>query len=196
MSVAESPSPAPIGTHLPTAGASPWVDRWLHAAATRGGTLLDFACGGGRHAELARRLGFAVLAVDLNDSEFSRLQRTGIEVLAEDLERGRWSFAARRFDAIVCTNYLFRPRFGLLCDLLAPGGLLLYETFADGNARYGRPSNPDFLLRRGELASSVQRQGLHLLAFEDGHVAAPRAARMQRVAALRPPFDPEWLPLG
>ena len=105
-------------------------------------------------------------------------------------------FGAERFEAIICTNYLFRPRLDLMASWLAPGGLLIYETFAHGNARYGRPANPDFLLQSGELAELARRGGLHLLAFEDGYVATPRPARLQRMVALAAPFDLERFPLG
>jgi SAM-dependent methyltransferase len=189
----QTANPAPAGSHLPTAGASEWVKRWLRSGGGR--RLLDFACGSGRHALLARELGYSVTAADRDPSAVARLQAKGIHVVLEDLETRRWPFAGTRFDVVVCTSYLFRPRLDLLCGLPAAGGLLLYETFAVGNARYGRPSNPDYLLRPGELASAVQRAGLHLLAYEDGFTAVPRPARIQRAAAVRPPFDPQDLPL-
>ena len=173
---------------------SPWIVRWL-AGVRPGGRVLDLACGGGRHARLARAAGLEVLAVDRDATALRSLEGTGITVRQEDLEGGRWSFGAERFDAVICTNYLFRPRLDLMAALLAPGGLWLHETFALGNARYGRPSSPGFLLRPGELARAAQRNGLHLLAFEDGFVARPRPARVQRMVALRPPFDPERWPL-
>jgi len=103
---------------------------------------------------------------------------------------------AERFDAILCTNYLFRSRLDLMVSWLSPGGLLIYETFARGNARYGRPANPDFLLRPGELAELAIRGGLHLLAYEDGYVPTPRPARVQRMVALAPPCDLERFPLA
>lgn len=124
------------------------------------------------------------------------MQGTGIDTWPVDLEHGRLAIGAERFDAIICTNYLFRPRLDLMASWLAPGGLLIYETFAHGNARYGRPANPDFLLQPGELAQLALRCGLHLLAFEDGYVPTPRPARLQRMVALAPPFDLERFPLG
>lgn len=181
-------------SHAAAAAPSPWVARWLPGARA-GGRVLDFACGSGRHTRFAADLGFSVLAVDRDPAALSSLQGTGVRLLQEDLEGGRWSFAAERFDAVICTNYLYRPRLGLLCGLLQPGGMLLYETFAIGNARYGRPSNPAYLLRRGELAASLQRAGLHLLAFEDGFAARPGPARIQCAVALCPPFEPQDLPL-
>jgi hypothetical protein len=144
---------------------------------------------------MAHAAGHTVLAVDRDPLALASMERTGIEVRQEDLEHGRWSFAAERFDLLVCTNYLFRPRLDLMATLLAPGGLWVHETFAVGNARYGRPSNPDFLLRPGELAQVALRAGLHLLAFEDGYRGVPGPARVQRMAAVKPPFDPEAMPL-
>lgn len=174
---------------------SAWVRRWLPAASP-GARMLDFACGSGRHARFGRDAGYRVLAVDRNAVALDALKGTGVEVREEDLEAGRWSFGGERFDVIVSTRYLFRPRIALMVALLAPGGLWLMETFAIGNARYGRPSNPAFLLRAGELLDVARRAGLHVLAYEDGWVGSPRPARIQRIAAVRMPFDPEGLPLG
>jgi SAM-dependent methyltransferase len=191
--MSDPPSDPP--SDAPVVPPSAWVGRWLRGVRP-GGRVLDFACGSGRHARLAQAAGLSVLAVDRDAPALGALQRTGIAVRQEDLERGRWSFAAERFDAVICTNYLFRPRLDLMATLLAPGGLWIHETFASGNARYGRPSNPDFLLAPGELARVAMRAGLHLLAFEDGFDAAPRPARIQRMVAVKPPFDPETLPLA
>jgi SAM-dependent methyltransferase len=174
---------------------SAWVERWLSRAPFRG-RLLDFACGSGRHARLANDLGYSVLAVDQDDASFAALGEAGIAVLQEDLESGPWTLADRRFDVIVCTNYLHRPRLDLLCALLAPGGMLVYETFAAGNERHGRPRSPQFLLRPGELAGLAQRAGLRLVAYEDGFLEQPRPARVQRAVAVREPFEPESLALG
>lgn len=189
--VADAPQPI----QPPSAGPpSPWIVRWLPLARA-GGRVLDFASGAGRHARLARTAGYAVLAVDRDASALDSLQGTGIETRQEDLEGGRWSFAAERFDAIVCTNYLFRPRLDLMASLLAPGGVWLYETFAQGQQAFGRPTNPAFLLRAGELARTARRAGLHLLAFEDGVSGGERPARLQRMVAVRAPCTPEALRL-
>jgi len=190
--IATGPSGPPAGC-MPAAP-SPWIARWL-TRVRAGGRVLDFASGSGRHARMARAAGFAVLAVDRDAACLAALEGTGIDARQEDLEGGRWSFSAERFDAVICTNYLFRPRLDLMAALLAPGGLWLYETFAVGQARYGRPSNPAFLLRTGELLRVVQRNGLHLLAYEDGTTAAPRSVRVQRAVAVRGPFDPQSVPL-
>lgn len=185
-------SPAP--SHVLAGAPSAWIRHWL-GRVQPGGRVLDFASGSGRHARMAHAAGHTVLAVDRDPLALASMERTGIEVRQEDLEHGRWSFAAERFDLLVCTNYLFRPRLDLMATLLAPGGLWVHETFAAGNARYGRPSNPDFLLRPGELAQAALRAGLHLLAFEDGYRGVPGPARVQRMAAVKPPFDPEAMPL-
>jgi SAM-dependent methyltransferase len=111
-----------------------------------------------------------------------------VRFLAADLEAGSWPYAGRRFDAIVVANYLHRPLFPQLAASLADGGVLLYETFAAGNERYGRPANPDFLLKPRELLDAFGAQ-LHVLAFEDGVVAAPRTARIQRLCGVRAPAD-------
>ncbi len=171
-----------------TPAPSAWIRRWLPAA-EGDRHALDLACGSGRHSLLAHHMGYQVLAVDRDAQALSTIQGSGVQTLQEDLEHGRWSFCARRFDVILCTHYLFRPRLDLLASLLAPGGRLLYETFALGNERFGRPSNPAFLLRPGELLQLAYRAGLHVLAYEDGVVSQPRAARVQRLAAVRAPLD-------
>ncbi|MCA1973934.1 MAG: SAM-dependent methyltransferase, partial [Caenispirillum sp.] len=109
--------------------------------------------------------------------------RAGIETLAADLEAGPWPLAGRRFDAIVVTNYLHRPLFPHLIEALAAGGVLLYETFMRGNERFGRPSNPDFLLRPGELLE-VFGPALQVVAFEQGEVARPKPAVVQRLCGV------------
>lgn len=179
----------------PLAPPSPWVVRWLPLVRP-GGRVLDFACGSGRHSMWAQAAGFAVLAVDRDTSALTSMQPTGIETRSEDLERGRWTFAAERFDAVVCTNYLFRPRLDLMAALLAPGGVWLYETFADGQQAFGRPTRADFLLRPGELAALALRAGLHLLAYEDGVTSTSTPARVQRMVAVRAPPALDTRPLG
>ena len=143
------------------------------------GCVLDLACGDGRHSRLLRALGFDVVAVDREPQSIP-----GVRFLQADLEDGSpWPLPGERFQGVVVTNYLHRPLFPLLKDSLAPGGVLLYETFMLGNERYGRPSNPAFLLRPGELWQAFG--GLHVVAFEQGAVAEPKAAKMQRLCAVR-----------
>lgn len=120
-----------------------------------------------------------------------------VETRTEELESGRWSFTAERFAAVVVTHYLFRPRLDLLPPLLVPGGRLIIETFAVGQATYGKPTNPDYLLRPAELLRLADRAGLAVLAYEDGVAgeAAANRRRLQRIVAVRPPADRASLPL-
>jgi SAM-dependent methyltransferase len=161
---------------------SPWVERfvpWIRP----GGRVLDVACGTGRHARWLARLGFEVDAVDRDLSGFAA-PPPGVELREADIEGDAWPYPETRFDAIVVTNYLHRPLLPTLVGSLEPGGLLLYETFAAGNERFGKPSNPDFLLQPGELIEAV-RGRLRVLAFEDLSVTTPRPACLQRIAARR-----------
>jgi SAM-dependent methyltransferase len=161
---------------------SAWVERWAPHVRP-GGSVLDLACGGGRHARFLARLGFEVLAVDRDLAAFAD-PPGGVELLEADLESGPWPLEGQRFDGIVVTNYLHRPLLPRLVAALEPGGLLVYETFARGNERFGKPSNPAFLLAPGELLEAV-RGRLRVVAYEDRVVEEPRAAAIQRIAARR-----------
>ena len=184
----------PAGPHPGIPQPSGWVARWI--GEPRGGArLLDFASGSGRHARLALDRGFRVLAVDRDRALLDMGEVKDLELRVEDLESGRWSFSAERFEVIVVTNFLHRPRLALLAALLLPGGRLVYETFAVGNEAYGKPARPAFLLAPDELFLVARRAGLQVLAFEQGFVASPRPALVQRVAAVMPPWDPESVPL-
>jgi SAM-dependent methyltransferase len=169
-----------MSAHLHDAAPSAWVERWAHHIRP-GGAVLDLACGMGRHARLLARMGFEVDAVDRDPSLFAEVPE-GVRLAAADLEAGPWPYEGRAFDGIVVTNYLHRPLLPRLVASLEPGGLLVYETFAAGNERFGKPSNPDFLLRHGELLEAV-RGRLRVLAYEDLVVDHPRAAAIQRIAA-------------
>lgn len=163
---------------------SPWIVRHLPPASA-GETLLDLAAGRGRHARLALTLGYSVTAVDIDTEPLADLVgEAGVSVLQADLEGADWPLPGRTFDRVVVTNYLWRPLFPALIGSVAPGGLLLYETFALGNEVLGRPRNPDFLLRRNELIEQV-RPDLDVVAFEDVSEAGPPAAVRQRIVARR-----------
>jgi SAM-dependent methyltransferase len=167
------------------AAPSPWVTRWA-GFVRAGGRVLDVACGRGRHARYFVGRGHPVDAVDRDAGAIASLSGVaGLHARCADLENAPWPYAGERFDGIVVANYLHRPLFPSLLASLAPGGALIYETFAQGNERYGRPSNPDFLLRPGELLE-ICRGRLRVVAFEDVTIAEPKAAVVQRVCALQP----------
>ncbi len=171
--------------HAALSPPSPWVARFAPLVAA-GGVVLDLACGSGRHLRLFHRLGHPVVGLDRDTRGLADLAGTpGIERIEGDLEDGGpWPLPAeRRFAGIVVTNYLHRPLLPRLLDALEPGGVLLYETFALGNARFGRPSSPAFLLRNAELLD-LARGRLHIVAFEQGEIAAPKAAVVQRLCAV------------
>jgi SAM-dependent methyltransferase len=168
------------------AAPSAWVRRFAPLMAP-GGTVLDVACGGGRHSRLLAAAGHGVEAVDRDAEALAGLASVrGVSVRRADLEDGPWPYAGRRFDGIVVCNYLHRPLFPLLADALADGGVLIYETFMLGNERFGRPSNPDFLLRPNELYEAFGSQ-LQVVAFEQGEVTQPKPAVVQRLCAVRGP---------
>lgn len=150
----------------------------------RSGTVLDIACGSGRHLRLFHARGHPVVGIDIDDRGVADIAaQRDVEIVTADLEGGPWPLPDRRFAAIVVTNYLHRPLFPRLVGALAPGGLLLYETFAAGNGRFGRPSCPAYLLRSGELLE-LTRGRLQVVAYEHGIVSSPRAAIVQRIAAV------------
>lgn len=157
---------------------SAWVMRWA-ALIRAGGTVLDVAAGHGRHTRSLAALGLQVTAVDV---DISALTDTPAEVIAADLEAGAWPFTGRTFDAVVVTNYLHRPHFPYLLDSLAENGVLIFETFGQGNERLGRPRNPDFLLAPGELLQAFKR--LTVVAYEHGEEQASRPAVRQRICAV------------
>jgi SAM-dependent methyltransferase len=171
-------------THASLEAPSGWVLRWVHLIPT-GGVVLDVACGTGRHARALAARGHEVHAVDRSEEALARLAGAPrIIPLCADIEGGPWPYAGRTFAGIIVTNYLHRPLLPVLVQSLAAPGVLIYETFAVGNERYGRPSNPDFLLRRGELLDHI-RGRLTVVDYEDLVVSVPRPAVVQRLCATR-----------
>jgi SAM-dependent methyltransferase len=163
---------------------SAWVCRFARLIAA-GGTVLDLACGQGRHARYLSGLGYQVEAVDRDNAALAALAGVpGVRTRCADLEAAPWPYAPGRFDGIVVTNYLHRPLIAALLDALRPGGVLIYETFALGNEKLGRPSNPEFLLRPHELLQWVEGR-LQVLAFEQGLVDLPKPAVLQRICATQ-----------
>ncbi|MYN17429.1 methyltransferase domain-containing protein [Rugamonas sp. FT107W] len=167
---------------------SPWVQRY--APLIPGGEVLDLACGSGRHARHLASLGHAVVAVDRDPEALAAAAGPEITTTAIDLEEAGavWPFGLERFAGIVVTNYLHRPLIADMLASLAPNGVLIYETFADGNAQFGKPSNPAFLLQAGELLDWARNHGLRVVAFEDGVIDTPKAAMVQRLCAVKPDF--------
>lgn len=163
--------------------AAPWVRRFA-ARIPDGGRVLDLACGNGRNGRYFLDRGHAVTFVDIETASVQDLTaHDRAEIMAADLEApGGWPFTGRRFAGVLVVNYLWRPILGNILDALEPGGVLLYETFADGNEAFGRPRNPDFLLRPGELLDAA-RARLEIIAYEQRLTDKP--AVTQRLAAIR-----------
>lgn len=163
---------------------SSWVCRWAELIPVSG-SVLDVACGGGRHARWLAARGHPVEAIDRDPVALAELAAIpGITTRRSDVEAEPWPYSGQTFAGIVVVNYLHRPLFPHLLGALAPGGVLIYETFAAGNERYGRPANPNFLLRPGELLEAV-RGRLRVLAYEDLFVTDPKPALVQRICAAR-----------
>ncbi len=166
--------------HTATASPSAWVQRFA-GLIRPGGTVLDLACGSGRHVRWLAAEGFQVTGVDRDEAAVAPLRGTA-EIVVADVEGSPWPLPGRRFDGIVVTNYLWRPLWPDLRAALADGGVLIFETFAHGQQLVGRPSRPAFLLQPGELLQALA--GLRVVAFEDGfEPATPRF--VQRIVAVR-----------
>jgi SAM-dependent methyltransferase len=160
---------------------SPWILRFLPLARP-GGRALDVASGSGRHSQLLLENGMNVTAIDRDPDR--QPDAPGLTKIAADLETDAgWPLEGQRFDLVVVTNYLHRPILAGIVGAAAPGGLLLYETFAMGNERFGKPSNPAFLLQPGELKAAALAGGLEVIAYEETELGAPRPAVVQRIAA-------------
>ena len=163
-----------------TGAPSGWIQRWSHLVAP-GGRVLDVACGHGRHLRWFAGRGHPVTGVDRDPDAVAATASLG-RVVQADIENGPWPFAGESFDAVVVTHYLWRPLWADLLASVADGGVLLYETFAEGNETVGKPSRPDFLLRHGELLEVCR--DLRVVAYEEGFLAEPERF-VQRIAAVR-----------
>jgi SAM-dependent methyltransferase len=161
---------------------SPWIVQWA-GLVPAGAAVLDVAAGGGRHSHFFANRGHKVTAIDRDVSALTA--QPNVEIVQADLEDGSpWPLPGRTFGGVVVTNYLQRPLFPALLDALMPGGVLLYETFMEGNERFGRPSRPEFLLKDGELLELV-RDRLSVTAYEARMISEPKMAMIQRIAARK-----------
>ena len=165
--------------HPALSAPSPWLTRWAHLIPPHS-HVLDLACGSGRHMQWLHSQGFSVLGVDRDENALLTAKTFG-EVLCADLENTDWPLTGRQFDAVVVTNYLWRPAWNALLACLKPEGVLIYETFALGNESVGKPSRPDFLLNRSELLQLCR--DLRVVAFEDVFLHSPDRY-VQRVVAV------------
>jgi SAM-dependent methyltransferase len=173
---------------------SAWVRRWSHLVSP-GSRALDLACGSGRHVRFLASLGADVLAVDRDAGALEPLAGVpSVKVLCCDLESDKWPLSNQRFDVIIVTNYLYRPHFPALFEALAPEGVLIFETFALGQASFGRLRNPAFLLRSGELLTLCA--GQHILAYEDGIQTGQTRCRVQRIVVVNSPHADDRILLG
>jgi SAM-dependent methyltransferase len=169
---------------------SAWVQRWSHLVPA-GGTVLDVACGHGRHMRWFAARGHAVTGIDRSPEAIADVAALGGAIEA-DIENGPWPLEGIAFDAVVVTNYLWRPLLPRLVSSVAPGGVLICETFAAGNETVGRPSRPDFLLNPGELMTATV--DLHTVAYENGFCESPERF-VQRIVAVRKPGTSPTQPL-
>jgi SAM-dependent methyltransferase len=172
------------GVHDAILNASPWVRRFAPLI-PKGGAVLDLACGSGRHSSLIADMGHPVTAVDRDVLSVESLQHPLITSRNLDLEGDEWSLSGSEFSAIIVANYLYRPHLDELPKMLQKEGVLIYETFAQGNGDFGKPSNPNFLLNTGELLAFAARHGLKVVAYEDIYVDQPKPAMVQRLCAVK-----------
>ena len=166
------------GSEAPSA----WVKRWAHLIQPNS-QVLDVACGRGRHMRFLASLGHHLTGIDRDPEAIAAVATVGESVLA-DIENGPWPLPERTFDAVIVTNYLWRPLMPQILASLSPEGVLIYETFAAGNETVGKPSRPDFLLKPGELLTHCQ--SLRIVAYEEGFLAPPERF-VQRIVAVKAP---------
>jgi SAM-dependent methyltransferase len=162
--------------------ASAWVTRWSHLVPAES-EVLDIACGHGRHMRHFAALGHPVVGVDRNPDAITAVRPLG-QALCADIENGPWPLPGRTFGSVIVTHYLWRPLWPQILASLAPGSVLIYETFSVGNETVGKPSRPDFLLQPGELL--VACKDLHVIAFEEGFLPQPDRF-VQRIVAVHAP---------
>lgn len=167
-----------------TLAPSPWIERFA-GLVPQGGSVLDLAAGDGRHTTYLLDRGYRVTALDRKIEALAALGRPELEIVKADLEDGGpWPLGERKFAGVVVTNYLHRPLLPAIVACVVPGGALLYETFAAGNERFGKPASPEHLLQPGELLETV-RDRLRVVAYEDVELTSPKRSKVQRIAAVK-----------
>jgi SAM-dependent methyltransferase len=163
---------------------SAWIVKYAPLIRS-GGHVLDLACGSGRHAIWLAAQGYLVDAIDRDATAMAAMAGLdNIHTQLADLEATTAYQFTQQYDGIVVSRYLYRPLLPRLAAILKPGGVLIYETFMQGNERYGKPSNPDFLLQPNELLTHYA-ESLRIAAFKQGDEQTPTPAVMQRICALK-----------
>lgn len=162
--------------------ASEWLRKYFDII-PKGGTVLDLACGGGRHSTFLSEKGFSVVAVDIDIEAITQEKPENTDILYANLEADAWPFNAVEFDGIVVVNYLWRSQFSDIKNSLKPGGVVIFDTFMIGNEEYGRPTNSKFLLKSGELKDAFA--DMDIIAFEEGYVDNPSPAMRQSIVARK-----------
>jgi SAM-dependent methyltransferase len=164
---------------------SVWVSEWagLIENADASPSVLDVACGSGRHMAHLSQLGMLCTGIDRDEAALLTAQAFGTIVCA-DIQQGPWPIPGRQFDAVLVTHYLWRPLLPTILDSVRPGGVLIYETFSQAHAKLGRPSRPEFLLQHGELLTICQAAQMQILAYQDLILQNPKRA-MQRIVARK-----------
>ncbi|MBH67885.1 MAG: SAM-dependent methyltransferase [Rhodospirillaceae bacterium] len=163
---------------------SAWVKRHYNFI-SRPGLVLDLACGDGRNGRFLVHKGYNLVFLDKDIAGLSDLKLGScVKLMKFDLEAGNeWPFEPQKFDGIIVTNYLHRPLMFDLMGTVAPQGVLIYETFAVGNEKFGRPTNPNYLLQTGELLDWVL-PAFRILAYEERFISCPKPAVVQRIVAI------------
>jgi len=166
--------------------ASAWVRRFLPGIKNKG-SILDVACGAGRHLRLALELGYSVTGIDKDLTQLDDIAtRSDVGLIEADLETGRtFPLKDMGYDGVIVSNYLWRPILSDIIGCVADDGVLIYETFAAGHERHGKPCNPDFLLNGNELLEAVIPH-LRVVAFEHGLREGAYPKNVQRIAACGP----------
>jgi len=175
-----------MNTETGTGKPDPWVQRYAELVPR--GPVLDLACGKGRHGRYFLEQGYPVTFVDKDISGISGLfsyNNANAQLIKHDLESNSpWPFQPDQFSGIVVTNYLYRPLFPNLATAIKPGGIIIYKTFATGNEQFGKPKNPDFLLKEHELRTAFNKQFQEIAFFQGREINPDRITQaicVQRV---------------